>query len=36
MDIKHKKLLVYTVSVDFVEECYKISKLLPADEKFTW
>ncbi len=34
MDLKHKKLHVYALSVDIVEECYRITSHLPAAEKF--
>ena len=34
MELHHKKLLVYTVSLDIVEECYRLTKLLPVDERF--
>ena len=33
--LKHKELDVYIVIRDLVKEVYKISLLLPADEKFS-
>lgn len=34
LKLNHQKLDLYSVSRLFVLECYKLSKLLPADEKF--
>ncbi|MEO8853006.1 MAG: four helix bundle protein [Ginsengibacter sp.] len=34
LKLNHQKLDLYSVSRLFVFECYKLSKLLPADEKF--
>jgi four helix bundle protein len=32
--LNHQKLDVYCVSKDFVQECYKLTKHLPVEEKF--
>lgn len=34
LKLNHQKLDLYSVLRLFVSECYKLSKLLPADEKF--
>lgn len=34
LTLNHQKLEVYTASRQFVFECYKLTKFLPADEKF--
>jgi hypothetical protein len=34
LKLNHQKLDLYSVSRLFVLECYKLGKLLPADEKF--
>ena len=34
LKLNHQKLDLYRVSRSFVLECYKLSKQLPADEKF--
>ncbi len=34
LTLNHQKPDVYTASKSFVLECYKLTKLLPADEKF--
>ena len=34
LTLNHQKLDVYKVSRNFVLECYKLTKQLPADEKF--
>lgn len=34
LKLNHQKLDLYKVSKSFVLECYKLSKQLPADEKF--
>ena len=34
LKLNHQKLDIYTFSRGFVLECYKLSKTLPADEKF--
>ena len=34
LQLNHQKLQIYTVSRQFVLECYKLTKSLPADEKF--
>jgi len=34
LQLNHQKLDLYSVSKLFVLECYKLSKLLPPDEKF--
>ena len=34
LNLNHQKLDLYTASRLFVLECYKLSKQLPADEKF--
>jgi hypothetical protein len=34
LDLAHTKLDVFIEGKKFVLECYKISKLLPPDEKF--
>ncbi len=34
LTLNHQKLDVYTASKNFVLECYKLTKLLPLDEKF--
>ena len=34
LTLNHQKLQVYTASSSFVLECYKLTKILPADEKF--
>lgn len=35
LELNHQKLDVYTFSKQFVLECYKITKILPSDEKFS-
>ncbi len=35
LTLNHQKLDVYKASKNFVFECYKVSKSLPADEKFS-
>jgi four helix bundle protein len=34
LKLNHQKLDIYTFSRTFVLECYKLSKTLPAEEKF--
>jgi four helix bundle protein len=34
LTLNHQKLEVYTVSKNFVLQCYKLTKQLPQDEKF--
>jgi four helix bundle protein len=34
LTLNHQKLEVYTSSTAFVLECYRLTKSLPADEKF--
>jgi len=34
LNLAHTKLDVYKFSKAFVIECYKLTKLLPAEEKF--
>lgn len=34
LKLNHQKLDIYTFSRAFVLECYKLTKILPADEKF--
>lgn len=34
LKLNHQKLDVFTISRQFVLECYKLTKELPADEKF--
>ena len=34
LDLKHKSLHVYAASRELVNEVYRVSNLLPADEKF--
>jgi 23S rRNA-intervening sequence protein len=34
LTLSHQKLDVYTTSKKFVSECYKLTKHLPAEEKF--
>lgn len=34
LKLNHQKLDIYTYSRAFVLECYKLTKLLPADERF--
>jgi len=34
LTLNHQKLKVYSVSRTFVMECYKLTKHLPAEEKF--
>jgi len=34
LKLNHQKLDIYTYSRAFVLECYKLTKILPADEKF--
>ena len=34
LTLNHQKLEIYTASRQFVFECYKLTKSLPADEKF--
>lgn len=34
LKLNHQKLDLYAVSRFFVLECYTLSKVLPADEKF--
>ncbi len=34
LNLTHTKLDVFDVSRQFVLECYKLTKLFPADEKF--
>ena len=35
LELNHQKLDAYTFSKQFVLECYKLSKILPAEEKFS-
>ena len=35
LQLNHQKLDVYTFSKQFVLECYKLTKMLPAEEKFS-
>jgi four helix bundle protein len=34
LSLNHQKLNIYTFSKSFVSECYKLTKILPSDEKF--
>ena len=34
LSLNHQKLNIYPVSKSFVLECYRLTKALPADEKF--
>ena len=34
LQLNHQKLQVYALSREFVLECYRLTKALPADEKF--
>lgn len=34
LQLNHQKLQIYSVSRQFVLECYRLTKSLPADEKF--
>ncbi len=34
LKLNHQKLEVFTASRQFVLECYRLTKVLPADEKF--
>ena len=34
LKLNHQKLVVYNAARQFVFECYKLTKYLPADEKF--
>jgi len=34
LQLNHQKLQIYTISRQFVLECYKLTKSLPPDEKF--
>lgn len=34
LQLNHQKLAVYTASRTFALECYKLTKLFPAEEKF--
>lgn len=34
LSLNHQKMDVFSLSKQFVLECYKLTKLLPADEKF--
>ena len=34
LKLNHQKLEVFTASRQFVLECYRLTKILPADEKF--
>lgn len=34
LTLNHQKLNVYKFSSNFVVECYKLTKILPVDEKF--
>ena len=34
LTLNHQKLDIYSISKSFVLECYKLTKHLPADEKF--
>ena len=34
LQLNHQKLEVYNSSKPFVQECYRVSKLLPDDEKY--
>lgn len=34
LTLNHQKLTVYRVSKDFVLECYRLTRLLPVEEKF--
>ncbi len=35
LELNHQKLDVYTFSKQFVLECYKLTKILPSEEKFS-
>ena len=35
LELNHQKLDVYTFSKQFVLECYKLTKILPPEEKFS-
>ena len=35
LTLNHQKLEIYSTSRQFVLECYKLTKLLPVDEKFS-
>lgn len=34
LSLNHQKLNIYNVSRSFVLECYRLTKILPSDEKF--
>jgi four helix bundle protein len=34
LELQHEKLDVYQVSRSFVHSCYRLSRILPADERF--
>jgi four helix bundle protein len=34
LKLNHQKLEVFTISRQFVLECYRLTKILPAEEKF--
>ena len=34
LQLNHQKLEVYTATRRFVSECYKVSKILPSEERF--
>lgn len=34
LSLNHQKLNIYSVSRNFVLECYRLTKALPSDEKF--
>src|ERR1043165_9010086 len=34
LQLNHQKMDIYSVSRSFVHECYKMTKLLPSEEKF--
>ncbi len=34
LTLNHQKLDVYTVSKEFVYECYRLTKILPSEERF--
>lgn len=34
LTLNHQKLDIYAVSKSFVLECYRLTKILPAEEKF--
>ncbi len=34
LELNHQKLDVYIISREFIKNCYKITRMLPSDERF--